>query len=66
MYVAFLGRGLPRGGHTLGRANFPRGRGFHPRGPGHGGRMGFTEHEFGSPYPPFRGRSNFGRGNENN
>nr|XP_004233551.1 nucleolin-like isoform X2 [Solanum lycopersicum] len=57
-----MGRGLPRGGHTLGRANFPRGRGFHPRGPGHGGRMGFTEHEFGSPYPPFRGRSNFGRG----
>lgn len=57
-----MGRGFPRGGHTFGRANLPRGRGFHPRGPGHGGRMGFTEHEFGSPYPPFRGRSNFGRG----
>lgn len=60
------GRGSPRGVHTFGRANFPVGRGFHPRGPGHGGRMGFTERDFGSPYPPFRGRSNFGRGNENN
>ncbi|XP_055803230.1 uncharacterized protein LOC129872314 isoform X2 [Solanum dulcamara] len=57
-----MGRGFPRGGHTFGRANFPRGRGLHPRAPSHGGRMGFTEHEFGSPYPPFRGRSNFGRG----
>ncbi|XP_060195827.1 uncharacterized protein LOC132625068 isoform X2 [Lycium barbarum] len=57
-----LGRGSPRGGHTFGRASIPRGRGFNPRGPGHGGRMGFAEHKFGSPYPPFRGRSNFGRG----
>nr|XP_018625788.1 nucleolin-like isoform X7 [Nicotiana tomentosiformis] len=56
-----MGRGFPRGGHTFGRANFPRGRGFHPRVPGHGGRMGFAEHQFGSPYPPIRGRSNFGR-----
>lgn len=59
------GRGFLRG-HSFGRAIFPRGRGFHPRRPGHVGRMGFTEHEFGSPYPPFRGRSNAGRGNENN
>ncbi|KAJ8544771.1 hypothetical protein K7X08_017354 [Anisodus acutangulus] len=57
-----MGRGFPREGHTLGRANFPRGRGFHPHGPAHGGRMGSAEHELGSPYPPFRGRSNFGRG----
>ncbi|KAF3639555.1 putative peptidyl-prolyl cis-trans isomerase Pin1-like [Capsicum annuum] len=56
-----MGRGFLRG-HSFGRAIFPRGRGFHPRRPGHVGRMGFTEHEFGSPYPPFRGRSNAGRG----
>ncbi|XP_070024374.1 uncharacterized protein [Nicotiana sylvestris] len=56
-----MGRGFPRGGHTFGRANFPRGRGFYPRVPGHGGRMGFVEHQFGSSYPPIRGRSNFGR-----
>ncbi|MCD7470655.1 hypothetical protein HAX54_010664 [Datura stramonium] len=35
-----MGRGFPRGGNTLGRANFP----------------------LSGPYPPFRGRSNFGRG----
>ncbi|CAN4123675.1 unnamed protein product [Withania somnifera] len=57
-----IGRDFPRGRHTFGRANLLRGRGFHPRGPGHGGRWGFTEHEYGNPYPPFRGRSNFGRG----
>ncbi|KAJ8550122.1 hypothetical protein K7X08_033829 [Anisodus acutangulus] len=57
-----MGRGFPRGGHTFGRANVPRGRGFHPHGPAHGGRMAFTKHEFGSPHPPFSGRSNFGRG----
>lgn len=66
VWALLSGRGFPRGGHTFGRANFPRGRGFYPRVPGHGGRMGFVEHQFGSSYPPIRGRSNFGRGNESN
>ncbi|KAI3451468.1 hypothetical protein Pfo_008133 [Paulownia fortunei] len=57
------GRGFGRGGRPFNRANFQYGRGYYPRGPGRGGRMGFSnEHEFDEPYPPFHGRPNFARG----
>nr|GMC59845.1 nucleolin-like isoform X2 [Ipomoea batatas] len=53
-------RGFARGGRAFGQPNFQRGRGFYPRGHGYGGRMGFSEHEFDRPYPPFPERQNFG------
>ncbi|XP_022841662.1 nucleolin-like [Olea europaea var. sylvestris] len=59
----YFGRGFGRGGRPFNQANFQYGRGFNPRGPGHGGRMGFPNNQdFDSPYPPFHGRQNFGRG----
>ncbi|KAL2552682.1 nucleolin-like [Forsythia ovata] len=62
-FPRYFGRGFGRGGRPFNRANFQYGRGFNPRGPGHGGRMGFPNNpDFDSPYPPFHGRQNFGRG----
>ncbi|KAK4416795.1 Heterogeneous nuclear ribonucleoprotein Q [Sesamum alatum] len=62
-FPRFSGRSSGRGGRPFNRANFQHGRGFYPRGPGRGGRVGFPpEYEFDNPYPPFHGRPNFGRG----
>ncbi|CAK9157042.1 unnamed protein product [Ilex paraguariensis] len=58
-----FGRGFGRGGQPFNRPNFQRGRGFYQRGRSQAGRMGFAnEPDHDSPYPPFHGRQNFGRG----
>ncbi|XP_020554681.1 nucleolin isoform X2 [Sesamum indicum] len=62
-FPRFSGRGFGRGGRSFNRANIQHGRGFYPRGPGRGGRMGFPhEHEIDNPYPPFHGRPNLEQG----
>ncbi|KAK6924467.1 RNA recognition motif domain [Dillenia turbinata] len=55
-------RGFGRGG-AFGWGNLQRGRGFHQRGGGHAGRMGFfTEHDHDGVHADFHGRRTMGRG----
>lgn len=57
-----FGRGFGRGGHAFNRPSFHHGRGFYPRGPGHGGRMGsLNDRELDDEYP-LHGRQSFAHG----